>query len=266
VDDAVAWTRVYDALARVEDLEPGESGLLSFGADARDGGILVEKGRICWAVAPGMQRRLKDLLRTTDRGDIDFDRIYERCRANGNLLGQTLVDEGWITGPELEAALRTHSAESLVELCATDDAPSWTSRGSRGYLPRFTFRPVDLLLEVVSLSVPELQVRARAELALLDRPDYRGAAFASDDTYAVMVPVATSGELTVHELWSLGRWAMHLPLAARELGATPTFTLAARDIDTIAVWWRDQLLYAVASEDRSSVAALAARHLLGEGA
>ncbi|MCW5802896.1 MAG: hypothetical protein KIT31_10960 [Deltaproteobacteria bacterium] len=259
----MAWTRVYDALARVEDLEPTDSGVLAFGAEPRAGGILVEKGRICWAVAPGMQRRLKDLLaaRTSERG-IDFDRIYERCLANGSLLGQTLVDEGWISASELEAALRTHSAESLVALCSNSgEPPSWTSRGSRGYLPRFTFRPIELLLEVVKLSAAEVQARARAELAKLDRADYRGAAFCCDSRYEVMVPVATSGELSVRELWSLGRWAMQLPLAARELGATPQFVLASRGTDTIAVWWRAELLFAVATEERSSVAAFVAQHL-----
>ena len=64
-----------------------------------------------------------------------------------------------------------------------------------------------------------------------------------------------------------GRWALALPRALRELGATPSFTLAATAAgDTVAVWWRGQLLYAVACADRLSVAAIIGHHLDGEGA
>jgi hypothetical protein len=81
------------------------------------------------------------------------------------------------------------------------------------------------------------------------------------------VPVAAFGELTVHELATLGRWAMALPLATRELAATPSFTLAATAAgDTIAVWWRGELLFAVACGDRRGIAEVVAHHLSGEAA
>jgi hypothetical protein len=266
MEASAGWTRVIDVLVRVEDVPADDSGLLSFGGDQAGGGILVERGRICWAAAPGLQRRLKDLLITSAaRTDIDFDRIYERCRTNGSLLGQTLVDEGWISSHELEQALRRHTAESLIELSRGGDTMVWTSRGSRGYSPRFTFRPVDLLLEVVTIAMPQLQHAARLELAKVERADRRGAAFCSDIDYEVAVPIATFGDMPMHELLSLGRWAMLVPLVTRELGTTPSFTLSATATgDTIAVWWRGPVLYAVACDDRSSVAALTASHLEGE--
>jgi hypothetical protein len=69
----------------------------------------------------------------------------------------------------------------------------------------------------------------------------------------------------VHELAALGRWALALPRALREIGATPSFTLAATAAgDTVAVWWRGQLLYAVACADRVGVAAIIGHHLDGE--
>lgn len=265
--EAQAWSRLIDALVRVEDIAPSDSGLLSFGTAPRNGGILVEKGRICWAAAPGMQQRLRDLLQAfaVDRG-VDLDRIYERCRAEGRLLGQTLVEEGWITAGELETALRRHSAESLIALCSDEEElTSWISRGGNGYSPRFTFRPVDVLLDVVSLYVPDLQNTARLELARFDGPDTHGGAFCVDPQPDV-VPVAAFGDVTVQELWGLGRWALSLPAATREIGATPSFTLASTAAgETIAVWWRGALIYAVASSDRRGVAAVIANHLAGEG-
>jgi hypothetical protein len=263
---AAAWSNLIDALVRVEDVAPSDSGLLSFGVDASNGGILVEKGRICWAAARGMQQRLRDLLQAfaADR-TVDFDRIYERCRAEGRLLGQTLVDEGWITPRELESALRRHSAESLIALCNDDDQLTrWISRGDHGYSPRFTFRPLDVLLDVVAVHVPSLQDTARIELARFDAPERHGGAFCVE-AHDIAVPVAAFGDLTVNELWTLGRWATSLPRALRELGTTPSFTVAATATgDTIAVWWRGPLLYAVACDDRRGVAAIIASHLGGE--
>ena len=266
---AAAWWKLIEALVRVEDVAPSDSGLLSFGVDAALGGILVEKGRICWAAAQGMQQRLRDLLQTSavDRG-IDFEWIYERCRAEGRLLGQTLVEEGWVTPHELESALRRHSAESLIALCSDDDELTvWRSRGGNGYSPRFTFRPIEVLLDVASLYAPDLQDLARDQLAAFDAPGRHGAAFCFASGYAIAVPVAAFGELTVHELATLGDWAMALPLATRELGATPSFTLAATAAgDTVAVWWRGELLFAVACDDRSGVAAVVTHHLIEEAA
>lgn len=266
--EAQTWSRLIDTLVRVEDIAPSDSGLLSFGSTRRNGGILVEKGRICWAAAPGMQQRLRDLLQAfaEDRG-VDLDRIYDRCRTEGKKLGQTLVEEGWITPGELEAALRRHSAESLIALCSDEEElTSWISRGGNGYSPRFTFRPVDVLLDVVSLYVPELQDAARLELARFGGPDIHGGAFCVDPEPDV-VPVAASGEVTVQELWALGRWALSLPAATRELGATPSFTLASNaGGEAVAVWWRGALLYAVACSDRRGVAAVIASHLSGDDA
>lgn len=267
--EAVAWSVLIDALVEVEGLTTAEdgSGLLSFGAGTGNGGILVEKGRICWAVARGMQQRLRDLLGSfaADHG-VDIEHIYQRCRADGTPFGQTLVDEGFITARELEVALRRHSAESLIALCSDDDSQrSWKSRGTRGYSPRFTFRPVDVLLDVAALYVPELQDAARLELGHFDAPDRHGGAFWFDRGYDGAVPIAAFGGLTVQELWTLGRWAVSLPQATRELGATPSFTLASTAAgDTIAVWWHRELIYAVACDDRSAVASILA-HLLGDG-
>ena len=263
--ESAVWSKLIDALVRVEDVAPGDCGLLAFGMGPAGGGILVEKGRICWAAAPGMQQRLRDLLQAfaPDRS-VDFEQIYERCRDHGGLLGQTLVDEGWITPHELEFALRRHSAESLIALCHDAELTSWISRGSRGYSPRFTFRPLDVLLDVVALYAPDWQDAARQELARFADTGRRGGAFLVEPRRDVAVPVATFGELTVQELWTLGRWAISLPLAMHELGATPSITLASTASgDTIGVWWRDDLLYAVVCDDRRAVAAMIAHHLEG---
>ena len=257
----VDWRVLIDALIRVEGIEPDDAGLLWSPAAAGAGGIFVEGGRICWAAAPGLRRRLSDLLSTCTSGPVDLDQLYARCRADGRPLGQTLVDEGWLAPHQLEVVLRRHSAESLVALCRAGALTRWSSRGGRGYSPRFTFRPVDVLFDVVALFAPHAQQTARAELAALDGPGRRGAAFVLHAGHDA-VPVAASGDATVGALATLGSWATAVPSAARELGASRAFVLAATaGGDTISLWWRDGLLFAVACEDRAEVAAVTAHHL-----
>ncbi|HEY1550678.1 MAG TPA: hypothetical protein VGG28_22770 [Kofleriaceae bacterium] len=250
MEPQVEWARLIGTLARVEDVADHEAGLLAFGTDS--GSIFVERGRICWAAAHNKRQRLRDILRLLVDRDVDFDRIYERCRRQGSHLGQTLVDEGWVTPVELETALRRHSAESMIELCTHEaPEPTWNAREGGGYAPRFTFRPVDVLLDVVALHIPELQAEAQATLGVLSSPDRLCAAFCFDDSYEIAVPVAAFGALDVHALWNLGLWAMSIPLATRELGTQPMFTLSSTATgETTAVWWRGELLYAVRCPDR----------------
>lgn len=247
-----AWENLVNVLVQVEGVAAAESGLLAFGDHADLGGIFVERGRICWAMARGMGRRLHEILQSSalERGaTIDFDTIYQRCRANGTLLGQTLVDEGVITARELEIALRKHSAESLLALCHDElDEPIWRSRGERGYEPRFTFRPVDVFLDVIALWFPDLHAHARNELAQFAAPGRIGAAFRGDSH---AMPIAAFGDIGVYELWNLGQWATQLPLATRELGASVSLVIATTSRgDTMVVWWHHELLFAVACPDR----------------
>jgi hypothetical protein len=258
----VAWDALLDALVRIEKLSATDSGLLSFGAAAGNGGIFVDAGRICWAAAPGLQRRLRDLLQhRAHLRDVDLDAVYERCRAEGRQLGQTLVAEGLIEAPDLEAVLRRHSAESLVALCRAEAPTVWSSRSGAGYAPQFTFRPIDVLLDVVALIWPDAQATSQAELAAFAAPGRHGAAFLLAGE-AAAVPLTRVGDGSVQALRTLGRWAMSLPVATGELGASPRFSLAATaGGETIAVWWRGPLLYAVVCEDRRAIATVTAHHL-----
>jgi hypothetical protein len=244
-----AVRNLINVLVQVEDIANSDSGLLAFGADA--GGIFVERGRICWAAARGLSRRLQEILRSYAH-DTDFDAIYERCRNTGKLLGETLVEEGYITPRDLEVSLRRHSAESLLALCHdVHEEPVWRSRGERGYAPRFTFRPLDVFLDVIALTSPELHGTARAELLPFDAPDRLGAAFRLTDE---LVPVAAFGDLSVFELWNLGAWAANLPIASRELGSSAQLAIGGTsERDAFAVWWRADLLYIVISQDRRAI-------------
>lgn len=249
---------LVNVLGHIETIAPTHTGLLAFG---EDGGIFVELGRICWVVARGTRRRLHEILQGYARSDADFDAIYQRCRANGKLLGEVLVDEGHVSAEELEVALRQHSAESLVALCEQgDELPPlrWLTRGEQGYKPRFTFRPLDVLLDAIAIAAPDRHELANRELARVDGPDRFGGAFELGPQ--APPPVAALGRLGIVELAELGRTGARLPRSARELGVgvEVAFT-TTRTGQSVVAWWRDSLLCVVRCPSRAGLADLLAR-------
>lgn len=251
-----------DALLSVERLNAADSGLLSFGLE-RTGGVFVEGGRICWVAARGQSGRLRDLL--IAHADIDpvvLDQAFDRCRTERQPVGQTLVAEGLIAAEELERALRQHSAECLIELCRSPLPTRWASHPGRGYAPRFTFRPVELLLDAVGVCFPEHRARALAELSELNVDGQRAAAFVFDPARECLLPVAQLGSLGVSELRLLAQFAGAMPRASLELATAPSFTLACtQDGEAALVWWKDGLLFTRLCDDRASLAAATSRHL-----
>lgn len=259
----VDWPSLVDALSRVERFGADNCGLLSF-TDSPQGGVFVERGRVCWVAAQGFQRRLRDLLRTHAKvDDLELDRIYERCRASGELLGQTLVKEGLLEPQQLQHALRRHSAECLVNLCQAPRSTSWASHTGRGYAPAFTFRAVDLLFDSAALFYPTLQAEAQKELRAFTGPEQPGTAFILDSDIGMLLPVAATEGIAVQDMATLGRSIEAIPRANRELGTIPSFTLAFRaDGEAEVLWWRGPLLFSLACRDRSSLVAATTRHLV----
>lgn len=257
-----AWTTLIAALARVEALPPDASGILSFG-EPPFGAIFVDRGRVCWVAADGLQRRLRDLLQHHAAiPDAALDSVYERCRREGRLLGETLVAEGWLSTAALEAALRAHSAESLIVLCARPAPLTWTPRLA-AYHPEVSFAPLDLLGEVIASAVPDEAAAAAGELAALDLPDVPVAVFAADPTGDALRPVAfRDSAATVDGLVAMSAWARALPLAAHELGVHPRLALASTTTgDSVLGWWRQGLLFAVVPRDRGQLALVTSRCL-----
>lgn len=263
----VEWPSLVGALSHVERLRQTDSGLLSFG-EGPAGGIFVEQGRVCWVAARGLQRRLRDLLRShSSMSTGELERMYERCRAEGRLLGETLVSEGLIQPAQLQLALRRHSAECLVDLCSSSRSTSWSSHGGRGYAPRFTFRAVDLLFDSVALVYPELQADAQHELARYAGAGRRAVAYARAEPQVELLPLAETGGNSVEHMLGLSRSLSSIPEACLELGAAPSFALSTTAVgETVLVWWRGAALFAVACADRASLVTLTSELLADQSA
>jgi hypothetical protein len=256
------WPALLEALSSVERLGPSASGLLTFG-EVPAGGIFVEEGRICWAAAHGLERRLRDLLRRDVDGR-EIERAYRESTLEGRPFGQALVARGLIESRELERALRRHSAESLVKLCAGRSSTHWSARKGRGYSPRFTFPALDVLFDVVSLVLPEQRARALEELTPLLGPGREGASFLLDASLDRAVPLVAAFQQgpSVESLADLAALALSVTTATRQLAASPSFALVATARgDTVSVWWHESMLHAVICADRSALAAATAHHL-----
>lgn len=255
------WRRVVEVLRTVEDLGPEASGTLVLGATPVDA-IHVDEGRICWIAARSLKQRLSDLLQARAAiPDADIARVLERCRAGHQLLGETLVAEGWLDEAALDGALRQHSAESLLALCREPPSPRWLPR-TGGYRPRNSFTPIESLVDVGALLAPTALDRADAELEAAWGDAIDAAAFAIADGGAALVPIIAAGRFTVATLAALASQLGQVPLAARELGTTPRAAVLT-DVDgaTTVVWWRDKLLVSASSADRLALVNLVNLHL-----
>lgn len=241
-------------LAAVDDRAPGDAGalVLEDRAGRELGTVFVEDRRVCWAVVPGRGRRLVDLLRV-ERGipEADLESALTACRELDRPLGELLVERGVVSEPGLRSALKQHTVESLIAACDGSPEPvTWVRHGGRGYEPRFTFTPAELLLATSSALYP-------VEASNLDL----NLEIAGPLGAAVVVGAFAIGEAGETAcVW--GSWSADLParvLALAELGdwssaaldASHGFTPAviARVLsqgETVAVGWRvgRRLVYA----------------------
>lgn len=254
-----SWAMLLEILTQVEDDLPSHAGMISYAG----GGVFVEDGRVCWAAANGMAKRLTDLLSQKARPGADLTALYRECRAAKRPLGETLVETGVVSVDDLASSLRRHTAESLIEIVNTSSTGTWTAHAG-GYAPQFTFTPLETYFDVVDIVLGPTHETAAAGLSVLARPTRRGAAFISFGD--VVVPVASSGDVALRDLWALGAWSASLRAAAHELAVEPSFALGTTDTgDTTVVWWRGNVTFALTGEDRAAVAEMTSYHLRRRG-
>ena len=250
-----AWTSLTAMLLEIEGRE-AQSGMLVY----ESGHVFVEDGRICWAAARGMASRLTDLLGEKARPGADLSALYRECRDRKRPLGETLVETGIVSAAELEAALRQHTAESLVQIVSDPGVGVWSPR-TGGYAPRFTFTALQTFLDVAAVALGTHAEAAMQGLAALAKPLRHGAAFVAVGELAV--PMAVAGDMRLRDLADLGGWATSLREAAHELAVEPGFAIGTTSAKrTTVVWWNELLTFALCTEDRAAVAEMTSYHLM----
>jgi len=220
---------LVEVLRQVENVS-SDAGTMFIGEQAAPNGvILVERNRVCWAAASGLSKRLTDILRGWADGSVDTDaleEVYRRCRIDNVPLGEALVHRGLLSAERMRAAMRQHTAESLIAMdrgyadAGVREWPvTWVKRSRVGYSPRFTFTTAEVLAcvgallsaarSVASLTGHLMDLRGTGSSAIAfrvvgpDRP--------------VIVANSTTISLTIGEVFELAGWA------AAALGASSGF-------------------------------------------
>jgi hypothetical protein len=206
----LALESVFDVCSVVDELEGSATGelVVQRGGAAR-GTVFVERGRVCWAAARGLARRLTELL--GERASLppaDMERMFLACKSKGVPIGEHLVACGALRADDLRAALLDHTVESLDHLVGGAQGV-WRPRAGKGYSPRFTFTSAELLVRSGALRQP---ATARAARGLIERwfaGSVWAAAFARTASSAYPQPIASAGAIPcARALIHHGRWAV----------------------------------------------------------
>ncbi|MEM9190367.1 MAG: DUF4388 domain-containing protein [Myxococcota bacterium] len=252
----VSLSAVVQLLEFVENLGDRSTGVLSV-EGPESGRLLIERGRICWAVSGCMQRRLAQLLcEHADLTPAKLDTIVNRCRASRAPFGEYLVNSGLISEEAFREVLLKHTTEALGRL-GSGEPSSFVPHRHERYDARFTYAPGELLASVGAAIMPEAHKLGRMELEQTLDVDGRGAAFA--EGAGRPVPVAIRGPVSaVGEVNQLGSWATRMARAALQADAAADLIWATTAKGTTAFVWRRHGLVCVgtASDARAFARAM----------
>jgi hypothetical protein len=201
-----------DVLKSVDGLPAGATGALAFGSE---GVILVERKRVCWALASEMPR-LTDILCAQETPPLPrrkMEDVFRRCQREHTPFGEALLASGMITENGLRTALSLHSGEAIARLAQGGAEPTqFSNHLRRGYDPRFAFTTAELLASFGARQSGARALVAEAQLGELRVPDTLSFAFlrGSEDALPVVIAVGRGCELRVAELLDVAVWASEL--------------------------------------------------------
>jgi len=252
-------------LERIERLPEDATGalMLRTGAD-KQGIVLVERGRICWAVASNMKRRLVDLLRHQAEPALSkqsLESVYNDCRLQSKPLGEGLVKSGLVTERGLWRALRQHNAEAIAVIAAelgTSDVEFQHHKHHR-YDARFTYSTTEVLVTLGALSDQARATLARSVLKRCVPESGRGAAYTRDPGGAGVIPIGEIGTADVasEAFMALGAWAAStLDVAAAVTSEVRAVTGTTPEGESIAAWSESGVIYMVLCPTLASYARL----------
>lgn len=222
IERASELRTIVDACALVDTLGEQATGELVVEAAAGSAGtVFVERGRVCWAAARGLSRRLSQLL--VERASVPpgaMETHFAWCKSQRVPLGEHLVNAGLLGARDLREALLVHTVESLLRLCGSDTRASFRPRSGEGYNPRFTFATAELVTRGFATAHTARAAQLQQTLDDLFADEPWAAAFVRTPTVAFPEPVALSGvdAIPASALLRYGKWG------ASALDLLSTFT------------------------------------------
>ncbi len=107
--------------------------------DGREGMVLLEAGRICWANDELVGRLSDAIERKYGVSRTAIEQVTRACRETGEPFGTALVAQGFLTQPQLAQVLREHICRSIISLVKSGVAEcTWIPHQGAGYAPETT--------------------------------------------------------------------------------------------------------------------------------
>lgn len=214
------------------------------------GALLVEHGRVCWAMSERYPHRLTDILvaEQDSLSRAELHAVVAMCTREHRPFGETLIARGLISLPVLHRALLRHTCEALDYLVRDDASPwSWVAHAGFGYHPMLTFSPAEVITGVRAIANPALAARARARLGAVVRAGQRG--FAMERVDGAKLPLAQIGceGIDLAVLGALATQADAVMAAASALGVE--VALAELDGCACASFVEDSVLFVLLCHD-----------------
>jgi hypothetical protein len=140
------------------------------------GALLIDHGRVCWAMSQRYSRRLPDLL-VAEQHSLSraaLAAVIGQCAREHKPFAETLLATGLVSLSVLYRALLRHTCEALDCLVRDDASPwAWIAHANYGYHPMLTFSPAEVIAGVRAIDNPELAARAQRAIGAVVR--WRGA-------------------------------------------------------------------------------------------
>jgi hypothetical protein len=261
IPDASVLSGAAELLSSIEALAPDAVGLLDFGPD---GSVLVEARAVCWAVTPGMKRRLSALLQQQRSPPLEasyIEAVLAECRRTGRPLGEALLATGQISEEGLRTALFTHVVEAIGRI-ARSHVPCAGFERHRGpsYDARFVFTTAEILAALGARRDRALAAAAKRGLRTTLLPGTRGLAFVRDQSGPVTIAVEGTPALRIPDIVDVCGWASSLLDVSSVFDDDVRIATGGRsDSSSVVTWMSGETQFVAICESRATSALIVAR-------
>lgn len=208
------------------------------------GALLVERGRVCWAMSQRYALRLTDLLvaEQASLSHSELEEVVAMCRRDRLPLGETLVTRGVVSLPVLQRALLRHTCEAFMCLLRDDASPwTWLAHSGYGYSPMLTFSVTEVFTGAHAVERPALAALAQARLREVVHAEQRGFAVARHSRS--WIPIAQIGceDMDLAVLGDLAAQAVEIATVTATVAIE--ITLVEFDGTACAIWSDDDTVF-----------------------
>ena len=150
---AAAKMGLFAVFARLADAPPPQTGAWRIRTDDnREGMVLMEAGRICWANDDLVGRLSDEIERRYGLDRTTIERVIRGCRESRQPFGAALVEQGYLTQVQLAAVLREHMCRSILSLVKSGVRDcEWIPHQGAGYAPGTTITLTQAACRCVAL-------------------------------------------------------------------------------------------------------------------